>query len=129
MDCRNHSGIAAAGACAGCAETYCDNCLVNVRGTRYCAACKGMAIVGARPVAGVPCAEANDALKLAVLSFFCFGIVVGPMAINKAAKARKMIAADHSLTGMGKANAAVVLGVAAVVLWFIGLFHRSPIRK
>lgn len=130
MDCRNHAGTVAVGACAGCAESYCENCLVDVRGTRYCASCKGMAVAGAAPTAGIPCKDATDALKMAALSFFCFGIVVGPMAISKALKAKKQIAADPTLTGEGRANAAIVMGSLAVVLWLFGMVQRAsaPVR-
>ncbi len=124
MDCRNHAGTAAAGTCAGCAESYCENCLVDVRGTRYCAACKGMAVAGAGPKVGTPCKDATDALKLAALSFFCFGIVLGPIAINKALQAKKTIAADSSLTGAGRANAAIIMGSLAVVLWLASMIQR-----
>jgi len=41
--------------------------------------------------------------------FFCFGIILEPLAIQKALKARKMIEANPRVTGSGKATAAHVL--------------------
>lgn len=125
MDCRNHPGAAAVGACAGCAESYCENCLVDVRGTRYCASCKGMAITGAGPKAGTPCKDATDALKMAAFSFFCFGFILGPLAISKALKAKKTMAADPSLTGVGRANAAIAMGSLALLLWLVSVMQRA----
>ncbi len=124
MDCRNHPGTAAAGTCAGCAESYCESCLVAVRGARYCASCKGIAVAGVVPLGDTPCKEASDALKLAILGFFCFGIVLGPLAISRALGAKKKIAADPALTGSGRANAAILLGSIAVVLWVLAMFQR-----
>jgi hypothetical protein len=129
MDCRNHPGAAAAAVCSGCAESYCDVCLVTVRGTRYCAHCKSMAVTGAPAVATTICPEANDALKYAALSFFCFGIVLGPVAISKALGAKKKIAADPSLSGEGRANAAMVMGALALVFWIIGMVQRASGRR
>lgn len=129
MDCRNHPGAAAAAVCSGCAESYCDVCLVTVRGTRYCAACKSMAVTSAPAVATAVCKDANDALKLAALSFFCFGIVLGPMAISKAMGAKKKIAGNPGLSGEGRANAAMIMGALALVLWIIGMAQRTSGRR
>jgi uncharacterized protein DUF4190 len=124
MDCRNHPGTVALATCAGCAESYCGNCLVEVRGTRYCASCKGLAVTGPSPAGGRPCAEAGEALKFAIFSFFCIGIILGPIAIKKGLAARRMIAADQTLTGEGKATAAIVMGSIALALWAISLLGR-----
>ncbi len=71
-----------------------------------------------------PCKEADEALKYAIISLFCFGIILGPMAISKASKAKRMIEDDPRLTGSGKATAAIVIGIVAVVLWVLGLILR-----
>jgi len=78
--------------------------------------------------AGVPilheCEEANEALKYGIVGFFCFGMILGPLAISKATRARERIAADPTLGGLGKANAGLALGVIATVLWVVNLISR-----
>jgi hypothetical protein len=87
-----------------------------------------MALKGGAPVimeeATIPCKEASEALKYAIIGIFCFGIILEPIAINKALKARKMIALNPRLTGSGKATAALIIGFVALALWILGLLAR-----
>jgi hypothetical protein len=126
MDCRNHAGVAAVARCAGCSEAFCSNCLVEIQGKNYCGDCKVMAVSHAPLIeeALVPCPEASEALKYAIIGIFCFGIILEPMAIAKAMKARKMIAMNPRLTGAGKATAALIIGIVGLVLWVIGIIAR-----
>jgi hypothetical protein len=128
MQCKNHPEIPATDRCAGCAEPFCPDCLVTMNGQKYCASCKVMALRGQAPViveeATIPCKEASEALKYAIIGIFCFGIILEPIAINKALKARKMIAMNPRLTGSGKATAALIIGVIALILWVIGMLSR-----
>ena len=128
MQCKNHPDVAAVDRCAGCAEAFCGDCLVDLKGKKYCANCKVMVLAGKNPQPPEsdlhPCPEAGEALKYAIIGIFCFGIILEPIAINKALKAKKLIAANPNLTGEGKANAALVIGVLALVLWVIGMIAR-----
>jgi hypothetical protein len=129
MQCKNHPEVSAVARCAGCADTFCPNCLVDIQGQQYCGSCKVLAIQGqgAPVMPGVvreTCKEAKDALIMAILGLFCFGIILGPVAIVKASKAKKMIARDPALGGEGMATAAMVIGVIVLVLWIIGMFVR-----
>ena len=72
----------------------------------------------------IPCKEANDALLYAIIGIFCCGIVLEPMALVKAAEARRQIAADPRLLGSGKATAATIIAVIALILWIIGMVAR-----
>ena len=87
-----------------------------------------MALKGGAPViveeATIPCKEASEALKYAIIGIFCFGIILEPIAISKAMKAKKMIEMNPRLTGSGKATAAMIIGCVALVLWVIGMFSR-----
>jgi hypothetical protein len=86
-----------------------------------------MALGGQTPVfeqVTQPCAEANEALKYAIIGIFCFGIILEPIAISKAMKAKKMMAANPNLTGSGKANAAIAIGIIGLVLWVLGMVAR-----
>jgi hypothetical protein len=123
MDCHHHPGVAARAPCTGCAEAFCSQCLVTLKGQPYCASCKSMAVADAVPVQ-VPCKEASEALKYALLGIFCFGIVLEPMAITKALAARRLIQEDPTLSGAGKANAALVLGCAILALWVLGMVSK-----
>ena len=126
IQCRNHPGVPAYSRCAGCAEAFCGNCLVNINGQYYCGSCKVLAVQG-RPMyeqATIPSPSADDALKYAIIGIFCFGIILEPLAIAKALKAKKEIAADPMLTGEGKANAALIIGIVGLLLWIAGLIYR-----
>ena len=127
MQCKNHPSVTASARCSGCAEPFCDDCLVEIQGQRYCASCKILAVKGPPPVpeqATEPCKEAGEALKMALIGIFCFGIILGPVAISKALKARQMIARNPRLTGSGKATAALVIGIAELVLYVLTIVYR-----
>src|SRR5947207_13758926 len=127
MQCKNHPEVPAIDRCAGCAEPFCADCLVEMHGQKYCGSCKVMALKG-QPVvveeATIPCKEANEALTYALIGIFCFGIILEPIALTKAAKARKMIDMNPRLLGSGKVTAARIIACIALVLWVIGLIYR-----
>ncbi len=126
MRCKNHPDVEAVERCTGCAEPFCQNCLIEIQGQQYCGSCKVMAIEG-QPVveaATLPCKEAGEALQYAIIGIFCFGIILEPIAISKALKAKKMMEANPRLTGSGKATAALVIAIIALGLWVLGLFAR-----
>ncbi|MBI5546638.1 MAG: hypothetical protein HY901_22375 [Deltaproteobacteria bacterium] len=125
MDCHNHAGTPASGTCAGCAEAFCPACLVAIKGTSYCGACKTMAVTVAPSVTLSPCPEAAEALKFAIIGIFCMGIILEPIAISKALKARKRLEEDPTLTGHGQAKAALIIATVALVLWVMGTFGRA----
>jgi len=127
MQCKNHPTAPAVDRCAGCAEAFCADCLVDMHGQKYCGACKVMALKGPPLVAEeatIPCKEAGEALTYAIVGLFCFGFILGPMAISKASKAKKMIEMNPRLTGSGKATAAMIIGIVALVLWVLSLAVR-----
>ncbi|HSI64664.1 MAG TPA: hypothetical protein VLE43_16165 [Candidatus Saccharimonadia bacterium] len=72
-----------------------------------------------------PCKEAGEALKFAFIGLFCFGIILGPMAIGKAIGAKKLIKEDPMLLGSGKANGALVIGIIALLLWIVNIAARA----
>jgi len=129
VKCKNHPDVEAVGRCAGCAEPFCESCMVDVQGKSYCADCKVMAIQSPPPVAAAvastPCKEAGEALTYAIVGLFCFGIILEPIAISKALKAKKLLAADPNLTGGGKATAGLVIAIVGLVLWVLGLISRA----
>ena len=132
MQCKNHPEATATDRCAGCAESFCFNCLVEIGGQKYCGACKVMALKGGAPAlaeeATIPCKEAGEALTMAIVSLFCFGFILGPIAISKAATAKKLIAQNPRLTGSGKATAATVIGIVALIfslIWVVSIVNKS----
>ncbi len=128
MQCKNHPTTEAADRCAGCAEPFCSDCLVEIQGQKYCGDCKTLALRGGAPEiaeeATMPCKEANDALKYSLIGIFCFGIILEPIAIAKALKAKKMIRMNPRLTGSGKATAALIIACVALLLWVLGIIAR-----
>jgi len=126
MECKNHPGVQAVDRCTGCAEAFCSNCLIEMQGKKYCGSCKVMAVQG-QPVieeATLPCKEAGEALKYAIIGIFCFGIILEPIAISKALKAKKMMNTNPRLTGSGKATAAMIIGIISLLLWVLGIIAR-----
>ena len=125
--CRNHPHVDAAGHCAVCTIDFCGHCLVAVRATRYCAACKMRAIQGgaAAELGAEPCAEARQALVQGIIGMFCLGFVLGPMAIKNGLEAFTQFKADPRLTGWGKAVAGILLGVLDLVGWALMLVQRA----
>src|SRR5215210_3163642 len=126
IQCRNHPGVPAYSRCAGCAEAFCGNCMVNINGQNYCGSCKVLAVQG-RPMyeqATMASPAADDALKYAIIGIFCFGIILEPIAIAKALKAKKMMAANPNLTGSGKATAALIIGIVGLVLWVLSIIAK-----
>jgi hypothetical protein len=127
MQCKNHPDIVAVDRCAGCAEPFCGDCLVDIQGQKYCASCKTMALRGGPPVVEEgtePCKEANEALTYSLIGIFCFGIILEPIAISKALKAKKMIQMNPRLAGSGKATAALIIGIVGTILWVLGMISR-----
>lgn len=87
-----------------------------------------MAIQGQLPIAEeatIPCKEANEALTYAIVGIFCFGIILEPIAISKALKAKKMMQMNPRLAGSGKATAALVIGIVGLLLWVLGIITRA----
>lgn len=128
MDCRNHAGTTGVARCAGCAEPFCQNCLVEIHGQKYCGACKVMTLKGGRaPViekALRTCVEARDALLVSIFGAFCLSIFLEPWALSKASKAKRMIDEDPHLTGRAMATAAQVIAVIVLLLWAVATFAR-----
>ncbi len=125
MHCRSHPDRVAEERCAECRESFCPDCLTEVRRKKYCPACKVMA-EGSGPVLlehdrPPVCPEAKTALILALVSIFCGGILVAPFAISKALSAKRTIADDPRLGGSSQATAALVIGMFVVVVWIIAL--------
>ena len=126
MECKNHAGVAAVDRCAGCSEALCANCLVEIRGRKYCGQCKVMAI-DRPPVIETetrPCKEAGEALTYAIIGIFCCVIILEPIAIAKAIQAKKKISLNPRLSGSGKATAALIIGVGGLILWVIDMIVR-----
>jgi len=129
MECTTHPGVMAIERCAGCAEPFCGNCLVQIKGQQYCGSCKVLAVQDTgTPAAAVGetklCPEAKNALILSLVGLICFGIILEPLALVKAFKAKKNIAADPSLTGDGMATAAIVVASIGLILWVLGVIAR-----
>jgi hypothetical protein len=120
--------VAAVERCTGCAEPFCGDCLVEMHGQMYCGSCKVLALRGTPVIDSeptIPCKEAKEALTYAIVGIFCFGIILGPVALVKAAKARKLMAQDPRLAGSGQVTAAVFVALCVIVFWVLGILSRG----
>ncbi len=124
MECKNHQGVQALDRCADCMESFCANCLIEILGERYCHRCNAMMI---QENVTIVCKEASDALKFAIVGVLIIGIILEPIAILKALKAKKMINTNPRLTGSGKATAALIIAIIYLLLItiFISVFYLN----
>ena len=53
------------------------------------------------------------------MSLFCLGQLFGPLSIYKGLKARKQIQLDPTISGEGRAVAAIVIGAIGFCGWLI----------
>ena len=88
---------------------------------------KGTPVVA--ETATIPCKEANEALTYAIVGIFCLGIVLEPIALVKASKAKRMMEMNPQLTGSGKVLAARIIASIALVLWVLGMLARFSTAK
>ncbi len=124
MQCKNHPAVPASGRCTGCADAFCASCLVEIHGQPYCGSCKVMTLRRGGPpqMPRQPretCKEAREALTYAIIGLFCCAIIVEPIALIRAAEARKTVAANPSLGGEGLARAATTIAILSLL--FLGL--------
>ena len=108
-------------------EMVCPTCGDIVSGS-YCFRCRNLSAAGdyTGPKQTLP--EAKEALKYAIIGIFCFGFILGPLAIVKGTNAKKAIAMDPRYEGEGMATAAQIIGGIVCflsLLYFIGLFTRG----
>lgn len=61
---------------------------------------------------------------MAIVGIFCFGIILEPLALVKASKARKMMAENPRLSGSGKVTAATIIAIVSLLLWVLALIGR-----
>lgn len=72
-----------------------------------------------------PHPRGTTVLVLGILSIFCFGIVLGPIAAILGKNALDEIDANpQAYTNRGQVLAGMILGIIAIVLWVVGLIIR-----
>jgi hypothetical protein len=121
--CQTHPTVAAVDRCAGCAEPFCDNCLVELYGAHYCGSCKVMALKG-QPmpeIGNVPCKEATTALTMSIISLFLLfcpiiGAILAGSSLAQAQKAAQLFNVDPRLTGKERMRAARIIAIIALIL-------------
>lgn len=100
-------------------EMVCPTCGDVVSGS-YCFRCRNLSggeYTG--PKETLP--EAKEALKYAIIGIFCFGFILGPMAIVKGTSAKKAIAMDPRYDGEGMATAAQIVGGLVCLLYIVNI--------
>jgi hypothetical protein len=103
----------------------CPTCGDIVSGS-YCFRCRNLSATDyTGPKQTLP--EAKEALKYAIIGIFCFGFILGPLAIVKGTSQRKSIAMDPRYEGEGngvrRADNRRHRIVSCSLLYFIGLFY------
>ncbi len=126
MSCKNHPQAQATARCAGCAESFCANCVVEADGQVYCGACKIMAVRSPHAVLenlgiSTMCREATTALIWSILAAMglllpFLGWIFGGIGISHASKARQKIALNPNLAGRTQATVATIVGWSMIAL-------------
>ena len=101
-------------------ESFCPTCGDIVSGV--CFRCRQPIVGGEYSGVKETAPEAKEALRFAIIGLFCFGIILGPLAIARAASAKRTIAADPRYDGEGIATAAQILGGIEVGLFALYIF-------
>ena len=115
MQCENHPEVKAIGRCSDCMGAFCANCLTLKPGERYCSSCSPLILQDDN----ITYKEARDALKIAIIGTIFIGLILEPIAIAKALKARKKINANPRLSGLGKANVAMAISIVYLLLFTV----------
>jgi hypothetical protein len=66
--------------------------------------------------------KASSALTMSIIAFFCFGPILGPIAIVRASNAKKVLTPTDP--GYGNATAAQICGAIAIAIWVLLLIYR-----
>ena len=107
-------------------ESYCPTCGDLVAGV--CFRCRQPIVGGEYSGVKQTAPEASEALRYAIIGLFCFGIILGPMAIARGAAAKRTIAMDPRYDGEGIATAAQILGgieIGLFALYILGAIVGS----
>jgi hypothetical protein len=97
-------------------EAVCPTCGDVING--YCFRCRQGAPPSNYMFSGVreTAKEAKEAFWCAIIGIFCFGFILGPVAIYKGFAARKIITENPNLLGEGFATAAIIIGIFDVII-------------
>lgn len=125
MKCKNHEDIDAVARCTGCKEAFCENCVVEMNGKKYCADCKIMTVREKPEIEfeletpKIVCEQSKNAFLVAIFfSFIPFlGIFSGLKAISLASEAQKRIKEDPNLSGELMASIASIIGAVMFSFW------------
>lgn len=98
-------------------ESFCPSCGDIVYGV--CFRCRQPVASGEYTGVKQTAPEAKEALKYAIIGLFCFGIILGPLAIARGASAKRTIAADPRYEGEGIATAAQIIGGIEIGLFVL----------
>ena len=102
-------------------EMVCPTC-GDIISNAYCFRCRNLSSTAEEytgPKQTLP--EAKEALKYAIIGIFCFGFILGPMAIVKATSAKKKLSMDPRYEGEGLATAAQIIGGIVCLLHLVNL--------
>ena len=104
--------------CPYCAEEIQDDALV----CRFCGRDLNKPMQLGNPQLLQAAKDASSALTMSIIGLFCFGIILEPIAIYKAGKAKNLLGPMDD--GYGKAQAAQIIGWIGLVLYIIIIIYN-----
>lgn len=125
MKCAYHPDVDAVGACVNCGRMVCSECRAMLGGKTYCKPCAEEGFAAKPAVRREQAGGAVASLVCAIIGFFIFGFVLGPIAIVLSRGATRRITENPELGGNELAIAGLVIGIidtvfhGLVVLWII----------
>jgi hypothetical protein len=114
IKCKKHPEIQAEDRCTDCGDNFCVDCLIEIEDEKFCDSCNSILI---QEGATFPCKQASSALIFAIIGLIFIGIILEPIAISKALKAKKIISTNPRLTGSNKATAAIIIAIIYLLLF------------
>ena len=125
MKCAYHPEVDAVGTCVNCGRMICAECRVTLGGRFHCQSCAEEVSAAKPAVRREQAGGAAASLVCAIIGFFIFGFVLGPIAIVLSRGATRRIRENPELGGNELAIAGLVIGIidtvlhGLVVLWLI----------
>jgi len=121
--CPNHPDHEALAQCARCGRCFCPNCLLVLRGMKYCPPCREQVLAQPEETGPKPrCKEAYQALLIALVGLVIVPVILQPIAIAKALRARQAMRINPRLEGSTNATAALIIGSVSLAISLLVLF-------
>jgi hypothetical protein len=128
VPCLNHPDREAVCTCHLGAESFCASCVDSPGAFATCRACRTSVSASEEPEATAATVMAKEALTFAIISIFCFGFILAPVALFKAREAKKL-AESHPRPSLNMNNAVIAQVIGGIVIAMYSLIFLNAFIK